>query len=289
MADARPVPAGVARGLRQDGRRRARARAGRARASRSSRAAGRRGRSARPGSRSRRRGGDRVARDARRPRQDAAPEDPRGDPRRPPATASTSAELAEHGIEPFDLVVVNLYPFRETVASGAGDDEVIEKIDIGGPAMVRAAAKNFASVAVVVDPARYGDVLDRAPPRRRPVARHAPGARGGGVRAHGRVRRRAWRAGSRATPRGRDRRRTLPGVRRARVPASAPTCGTARTRTSAARSTRTPAAAGSSAGRASWSRARRSRSTTGSTSTRRYGLAAMLPGAGATRTRGAPA
>ena len=69
------------------------------------------------------------------------------------------AQLAEHGIEPFDLVVVNLYPFRETVASGAGPDDVVEKIDIGGPAMVRAAAKNFASVGVVVSPARYQDVL----------------------------------------------------------------------------------------------------------------------------------
>jgi len=68
-------------------------------------------------------------------------------------------QLTEHGIEPFDLVVVNLYPFRETVASGAGVDEVIEKIDIGGPAMVRAAAKNFESVGVVVDPARYAEVL----------------------------------------------------------------------------------------------------------------------------------
>jgi phosphoribosylaminoimidazolecarboxamide formyltransferase/IMP cyclohydrolase len=70
------------------------------------------------------------------------------------------AQLTEHGIEPFDLVVVNLYPFRETVGSGAGVDEVIEKIDIGGPAMVRAAAKNFESVGVVVDPARYADVLE---------------------------------------------------------------------------------------------------------------------------------
>jgi phosphoribosylaminoimidazolecarboxamide formyltransferase/IMP cyclohydrolase len=69
-------------------------------------------------------------------------------------------QLAEQGIEPFDLVVVNLYPFRETVASGAGVDDVIEKIDIGGPAMVRAAAKNFESVGVVVDPARYDGVLD---------------------------------------------------------------------------------------------------------------------------------
>ncbi len=69
-------------------------------------------------------------------------------------------QLAEHGIEPFDLVVVNLYPFRETVASGAGPDEVIEKIDIGGPAMVRAAAKNFESVGIVVRPERYGEVLE---------------------------------------------------------------------------------------------------------------------------------
>src|SRR5579884_2381523 len=68
-------------------------------------------------------------------------------------------QLAELGVEPFDLVVVNLYPFRETVASGATPDECVEQIDIGGPAMVRAAAKNHPSVAVVVDPARYGDVL----------------------------------------------------------------------------------------------------------------------------------
>jgi phosphoribosylaminoimidazolecarboxamide formyltransferase/IMP cyclohydrolase len=69
------------------------------------------------------------------------------------------AQLAELGIAAFDLVVVNLYPFSETVASGAGPDECVEQIDIGGPAMVRAAAKNHPSVAVVVDPARYGDVL----------------------------------------------------------------------------------------------------------------------------------
>ena len=68
-------------------------------------------------------------------------------------------ELAEQGIEPIDLVVVNLYPFRETVANGASEDEAIEKIDIGGPAMVRAAAKNFASVAVVVRPERYDALL----------------------------------------------------------------------------------------------------------------------------------
>ncbi len=69
-------------------------------------------------------------------------------------------QIAALGIEPFDLVVVNLYPFRETAASGASFDEVIEKIDIGGPAMVRASAKNFESVAVVVDPGRYEAILD---------------------------------------------------------------------------------------------------------------------------------
>jgi phosphoribosylaminoimidazolecarboxamide formyltransferase/IMP cyclohydrolase len=68
-------------------------------------------------------------------------------------------QLEDLGIAPFDLVVVNLYPFPETVASGAGPDECVEQIDIGGPAMVRASAKNHPSVAVVVDPARYGDVL----------------------------------------------------------------------------------------------------------------------------------
>lgn len=69
------------------------------------------------------------------------------------------AQLAEFGIAPFDLLVAGLYPFRETVASGAGTEDVIENIDIGGPAMVRAAAKNFSSVAVVVDPARYDAVI----------------------------------------------------------------------------------------------------------------------------------
>ena len=69
-------------------------------------------------------------------------------------------QLEEQGIAPFDLLVAGLYPFRETVASGAPHDDVIEKIDIGGPAMVRAAAKNFESVGVVVRPDRYEIVLD---------------------------------------------------------------------------------------------------------------------------------
>jgi phosphoribosylaminoimidazolecarboxamide formyltransferase / IMP cyclohydrolase len=67
-------------------------------------------------------------------------------------------QLANLGIEPFDLVVVNLYPFRETVASGASEDECVEQIDIGGPSMVRASAKNHASVAIVTSPAAYPDV-----------------------------------------------------------------------------------------------------------------------------------
>ena len=69
------------------------------------------------------------------------------------------AQLAELGVETFELVVVNLYPFTATVASGAGPDECVEQIDIGGPSMVRAAAKNHPSVAVVVDPTAYDDVI----------------------------------------------------------------------------------------------------------------------------------
>ncbi|MGJ9425615.1 bifunctional phosphoribosylaminoimidazolecarboxamide formyltransferase/IMP cyclohydrolase [Nesterenkonia halotolerans] len=72
------------------------------------------------------------------------------------------AQLEELEIEPFDLVVVNLYPFAATVASGATEDQVVEQIDIGGPSMVRAAAKNHASVAIVVDPLRYHDVISAA-------------------------------------------------------------------------------------------------------------------------------
>ncbi|MFE1903666.1 bifunctional phosphoribosylaminoimidazolecarboxamide formyltransferase/IMP cyclohydrolase [Streptomyces gardneri] len=68
-------------------------------------------------------------------------------------------QLAELGVEPFDLVVVNLYPFKETVASGATPDECVEQIDIGGPSMVRAAAKNHPSVLVVTDPGAYDAVL----------------------------------------------------------------------------------------------------------------------------------
>ncbi len=70
------------------------------------------------------------------------------------------ARLGELDIAPFDLLVSSLYPFAETVGSGAGPEEIVEMIDIGGPAMVRAAAKNHASVAVVTSPAQYGLVRD---------------------------------------------------------------------------------------------------------------------------------
>jgi phosphoribosylaminoimidazolecarboxamide formyltransferase / IMP cyclohydrolase len=69
-------------------------------------------------------------------------------------------QLGELGIAPFDLLVVNLYPFTATVASGADAESCVEQIDIGGPAMVRAAAKNAANVAVVVSPASYQQVVD---------------------------------------------------------------------------------------------------------------------------------
>ncbi len=70
------------------------------------------------------------------------------------------AQLHELGVEAFDLVVCNLYPFTETVMSGAGQEECVEQIDIGGPSMVRAAAKNHRSVAVVTDPTAYPQVVE---------------------------------------------------------------------------------------------------------------------------------
>jgi phosphoribosylaminoimidazolecarboxamide formyltransferase / IMP cyclohydrolase len=91
-------------------------------------------------------------------------------------------QIALHQIQPIDLVAVNLYPFEQTVARpGAGFDEIVENIDIGGPALIRAAAKNHAGVAVLVDPAQYGPVLeelrrrggDLGPETRRRLAQEA--------------------------------------------------------------------------------------------------------------------
>ncbi|WIY52809.1 bifunctional phosphoribosylaminoimidazolecarboxamide formyltransferase/IMP cyclohydrolase [Devosia sp. YIM 151766] len=74
--------------------------------------------------------------------------------------AEHRAAMQAHDIGPIDLVAVNLYPFEKTVASGASYDEIIENIDIGGPAMVRSAAKNHAYVTIVVDPADYPAILE---------------------------------------------------------------------------------------------------------------------------------
>ena len=75
------------------------------------------------------------------------------------ANKEHAAAMDKHGIKPIDLLVVNLYPFEATVAKGAAFDDCIENIDIGGPAMIRAAAKNHADVTVVVEPADYEKVL----------------------------------------------------------------------------------------------------------------------------------
>ncbi|MEX6506083.1 bifunctional phosphoribosylaminoimidazolecarboxamide formyltransferase/IMP cyclohydrolase [Jiella sp. M17.18] len=73
--------------------------------------------------------------------------------------AGHAAAMREHGIAGIDLLVSNLYPFEETLASGADEATIVENIDIGGPAMIRAGAKNHGYVTVVTDPADYGDVL----------------------------------------------------------------------------------------------------------------------------------
>ena len=75
------------------------------------------------------------------------------------ANKEHAAAMAEHGIKPIDLLVVNLYPFEETVAKGASYEDCVENIDIGGPAMIRAAAKNHHDVTVVVEPDDYASVL----------------------------------------------------------------------------------------------------------------------------------
>ena len=99
------------------------------------------------------------------------------------------AAMAEHGIAAIDLVVINLYPFEAMVAAGAGFDDCIENIDIGGPALIRAAAKNHAHVTVVTDPADYGELiaaLDAEGGGHH--ARAAPPAGGQGLCADGRLR-----------------------------------------------------------------------------------------------------
>ena len=78
-----------------------------------------------------------------------------------PDRPDDAAQMAEHGIEPLDLVCVNLYRFEEAAAKGPEDPETVEQIDIGGPSMLRSAAKNFARVVVVSAPEQYDGVLER--------------------------------------------------------------------------------------------------------------------------------
>jgi len=89
------------------------------------------------------------------------------------------ASMDEHQIGAIDLVVVNLYPFAATVAKGAEREEIIENIDIGGPSMVRSAAKNHESVAIVTDPADYAQLI--AELERRDQLRLPPHAGGQGL------------------------------------------------------------------------------------------------------------
>ena len=110
------------------------------------------------------------------------------------------AALAAHGIGEIDLLVCNLYPFAATVASGAGREDCIENIDIGGPALIRAAAKNHEFVTVVTDPADYDAVLaEIATPGGAIGLATAAAPRAQGLCADRRLRRRDRRCGSRAT------------------------------------------------------------------------------------------
>ena len=92
-----------------------------------------------------------------------------------------AAAMEEHAIGAIDLVVVNLYPFEATVAKGAGRDEIIENIDIGGPSMVRSAAKNHQFVTIVTDPADY-PAAGRTRGIGRDLARFPPPVRSQGLR-----------------------------------------------------------------------------------------------------------
>ena len=146
-------------------------------------------------------------------------------------------------------MVVNLYPFRETLVSGAGPAQIVEMIDVGGPAMVRAAAKNFGSVAVVVDPGDY----PRCSRRWKRGEACCPRGCGGGSRPRpsgtSRSTTRASRPGSRRGPRtGQTRGPQGASPAGSRSSSSACSCrATARTPTSRRRSTARPAALGSSA------------------------------------------
>ena len=162
-----------------------------------------------PGAARRRPAGDRrrrrhrLAGDARRPGQDAPPADPRRPPRRPPAGGPpAAAHRAPASPRSSSSSSTSTRSPRRLERPGITVDELIEEIDIGGPSMVRAAAKNHANVAIVTSPARYDAILaalDAPDGAGRPAA---PGAGARGVRPHGRVRRPdRRRAARRASPR----------------------------------------------------------------------------------------
>ncbi len=101
------------------------------------------------------------------------------------ANAEHTEAMRAHHIRPIDILVVNLYPFEATVARGGDFADSIENIDIGGPAMIRAAAKNHNDVAVVVEPSDYAVLLDELTvAQRHDDARAAPQARRQGVCPH---------------------------------------------------------------------------------------------------------
>ena len=175
------------------------------------------------------------------------------------------SDLAERGIEPFGLVVVSLYPFESAVAAGASDTEILENIDIGGPTLIRAAAKNHAWVATVVSPDRYAeiaDAIDRGWDNRGDAEEHGSGS----ILPHGSIRR-----SDRQLVREPRTQITSPSLsRRCR------TSGTARTRISRRRCT-PPAAPRDGGHQLKWFRARRCRSTTTPMPTRHGGLPTTFP------------
>ena len=122
--------------------------------------------------------------------------------------------MAAHGIAPIDLVAVNLYPFEATVAQGARGRDCVENIDIGGPALIRAAAKNHDFVAVLTEPAQYDAVLDEIARAWRHHACAAAAAGRRGLCADRRLRRRDRRLVRRAARRAVPARLTIAGTLR---------------------------------------------------------------------------
>ena len=211
----------------------------------------------------RRVGAHRLSGDDGRPGEDAAPQGAWRPARDPRQQGPRRARCSAHGIAPIDLLVVNLYPFEATVAKGADFDDCIENIDIGGPAMIRAAAKNHADVAVVVDAADYARVARGA---RRSTA----------ARPRWRLRKKLAAKAYARTARLRRRdlqlvrgtaRRSRAGLPRVRRHARRSRCATARTRTSRRRSTARPSSAPASPPRGRC-RASSSPTTTSTTPTR---------------------